>query len=121
MSTTENIANRLKAPQSQATNKNRGVINSAAPNKRRLKRNTFAPMALLVTLGFIVAGFVWLHIASGRHPSDAGYAANAANTDLRKNVSELQAQVTQQQDAILELQNKVNSLQQRRSQGEEVK
>lgn len=63
--------------------------------------------ALLVTLGFIVAGFVWLHMEPTRN---FGVNNNIHRTSLVEAINQLQLQINQQQSIILELQTRVHKL-----------
>lgn len=74
-------------------------------NNASLKTRVVAFVALLVTLGFILAGFVWLHV----EPSKRG-VTHAARASLAETVGQLQAQVNQQQQILLDIQARVHKL-----------
>jgi hypothetical protein len=74
-------------------------------NRAKLKTSFFASIALLITLGFIVAGFVWLHIEPGKTKLHHQTLAS-----LHDAVTTLQAQMTQQQQLLLDLQAKIHKL-----------
>lgn len=72
-----------------------------------VKTKFVAFTALLITLGFIVAGFVWLHMEPSKN---IGVSSNLHRTSLVEAINQLQLQVNQQQSIILELQARIHKL-----------
>ena len=73
--------------------------------KNKIKTSIFATLALLITLGFIVAGFAWLHFAAGK--SQLHLQTKAI---LSQDINNLKTQLNQQQQIVLDLQARVHKL-----------